>query len=295
MANILSLIHLKGEHVAGFKAINKDYLVWEESSSADWLDTRLHIYNFKTHKDQIFYTYTVDPTTGNIYSMNSSECVILNGSIYFDDIVGVNSNVLQINLYAYEISSGKISLIKRQVQDPFVYHGALGWFECDDNTQKPVLVLNSNHSITKKYTVDGASIFHFSDNVIAISDTLTMPDTQRLFSEPGTASSHFSEKEKKTANAEGHSILTGTSVTPLLVLKGFGMGQESTNGKVTIWDFDDEYKGFPMFYDIHSQRFVLMDSLPKGRYSCAVNQNELLFIHKSKDSMKRELYLLPVS
>ena len=282
------LIHLEDGHVAGFKAINKDYLLWTESSSDMWKDTTLHIYDLNTKKDKVFYTYTVNPQSGCIYAMNSNECVIWNQTVYFDDIVGIDSNGnYQINLYAYKISDGSIALIKKQAQNPFIYQNSLCWFEYDEDTGNPVMVLNDKKS-PKKYLIhNGTSIFHSNGDTISVTDELTMPDTEKLF-DPNQASSNiYSDKEKKTVDGLGFTLLNETSVIPLLVTKGLSMGPAVSNSKAVVWSRIEG--SVPMFYDISSQNFVVMDTLPKGDYSCIMNDNELLFINE------KTAYLLTLS
>ncbi|WP_411676815.1 hypothetical protein [Caproicibacter sp.] len=283
------LIRLKNGHAAEFKAINDHYLLWAESTSTDWTDTTLHIYDFRTQKDKIFYTDTVDPESGSIYAVNSNPCVIRDNTIYFDDIVGIDSDGnYKINLYAYKISDETISLVKEQAQKPFIYQSSVGWFEFDKNTGNPVMVLNKSQCPAKKYLIDnGTSMFHFCQDAISVTDLLTMPDTGKLFHSNKSSSSIYSDKEKKTVDGMGFTLLTETSATPLLVLKGLSLGPTAVNQKAVIWSRIEN--GFPMFYDIKSQNFVMMDNLPKGTYSCVMNDNDLLFINT------KTAYLLTLS
>jgi hypothetical protein len=283
------LIHLKDGHAAEFKAINDNYLLWAESTSTDWKDTTLHVYDFQTQKDKVFYNYTLDPKSGSIYAMNSNKCVIRDHTIYFDDIVGIDSDRnYKINLYAYKISDESISLVKEQAQKPFIYQSSLGWFEYDENTGNPVMVLNKSQCSSKKYIIDnGTSMFHFCEDAISVTDLLTMPDTGELFHSNKASSAIYSDKEKKTIDGMGFTLLTETSITPLLVLKGLSLGPTDVNKKAVIWSRIED--GFPMFYDIESQNFVVMDALPKGNYSCVMNDNDLLFINT------KTAYLLTLS
>ena len=282
---IRHLVTLEEGNEAACKAVNDRYLVWLESSSMYWTDGFLHISDFVTGEDRVFHTYTTDETHGMVFSQNPNRCVILDGTVYFDDIVGIDreKDILQINLYAYEISSGEISMVKKQAQHPLALEGQLLWFEMEDKTKSPLLV-SQQEGVLQRISNLGMTTVSSTGRYLAYYDWLNTPEADSLFSMVGEEKA-YDAKDFLTIGAMGIRLLQNGEFTYVLLTKK-QIGQLEGDATCLVWDSAQT----PQFYDIKRRQIIRMDDLPEGDHLSVLGDEHIGFCYYSDSGLT--IYLI---
>ena len=125
------LITLPLNSQAAITLVTDKYIFWEESyDNSNWYKTRIHLYERGSKTDKIIYTHTQNPETGFKYQWNWSRPVLLDGKLYFDDVIGMvnhETSEAAVNLYCYDISSGKLKLFAEKSKNPKAYGDGFAW------------------------------------------------------------------------------------------------------------------------------------------------------------------------
>ncbi len=233
-----------GEYQIAIRAVNDDYLIWQEDENANWLKVTLNCYNIKTGANEKILTYSRDEN-GYMYSWNFNRIILEGANVYFTE--KYIDKKAYINLYKYDILNKKLELIdEKWGLEPFIYKG-ISWLSYDDN-KKEYLIKNLNSHMPEIYLGSDYVKIYASPNIVV---------------------------GYKNFGKDGIMYYDGKNSIPII---------ESTTNIDEIYctdsfiTWDGWSNDFPLFYDINKETIIYVDCLEEGKhYMGYVSDDYLVF------------------
>lgn len=265
------LIKLPLGSQAGLNVVNDNYLIWMESmDDSNWYKTRLHIYDKKQKKDEVFYYHSIDPETGRVYTWNWSNPVIIDDKVYFDDYTGRTEQTSKIDMFCYDIKTKEIAKVQNMAKWPTKYKNYVVWNEMgetenqcliyafDGKTKSLITRIRADNSMTNLNS--GGDAFVFLNNDLYYNDM-----------------------------KNGLQIYINNKVFPIIATKNY-LEWPETNGQIVVFGNVDTYQK-PIFYDIKYDKIIELDLAENGfLYAKYFSDKFLMFVRRASQDDENSSY-----
>jgi len=240
---------------------NEKYLLWEEDENANWQKVSLHVLDLETMKDTKVYTFSTDPNTGLMYAWQFSVPVLIDDTIYFEDIVGMDENGLyKIKMLAYSISKNKIRELDEDAKWPMEYRDGAAWLKMSQDTKNSLFFSAQQKECLVKTETRLGTVFTAKGDLIVANDYLSNALYEHLINGGGSPSEFVDTVDNPRIASYGIKVLANEQVQPVLVVeKGF-VSNPVTNGDLVGWYGSSI--GAPMMYSYSQDALIQFDPLP---------------------------------
>lgn len=259
------LLELPLESQAALNTVDDNYLIWTESiENSNWYKTRLHIYDRKQNKDEVFYCHSTDPETGLVYTWNWSNPVIVKDKVYFDDYTEMS----KVDMFCYDIKYKETTKVQEMAKWPTKYQDNVAWNEKGEENQIFICAFDgANKSlITTIDTDESMSSLNTGGEVLVIINNGLFFDGHQ---------------------GNGLQIYKNEQVLPILATKKSVLYLEwpETNGSIVIFETCGINQK-PVFYDIKHDKIIELDLAEDGFLYETYFSNELLMFVRGENSRK---------
>lgn len=281
-----TLVETDKNHNCTIICANEKYLLWKDDENANWLKSSLHLLDLHTMKDIKFYTHTVDPSTGLMYTWQFSTPVIIGDNIYFDDIVGIDKNNLyQIKMFSYSISQNNVKELDNNAKYPMEYKENIAWLKMSQDKENSIFFSSEQSKGLLKTENRLGTAFTAKNNLIVANDYMSQASYDSICNSSNTQTNFNDDINDQTVASYGMKLIVDEKIHPLLVVsKGF-ITNPVTNGDLVGWYGSSA--GIPIIYSHKKDKLIEFDNLSSTSilgYSLFVSENYAVLGYATEDN-----------
>ena len=268
------IIELSKGSQAAIETVNQNYIVWKESlNDSNWGITRLHLYDKRTMKDIVFYNHTIDVDTKRVLAWNWSNPVIVENTIYFDDVVSNSDDIYKVNMLRYDIKEAKISTVKTMAKWPIKYNNGVIWqqLNCDGINTDVIFYDGFQTKVLFGFINQSVSVFNADEGNFAI---INMLNSEMLSAD--------SVKEYDSFDCAGLQIFFNNHLRQVLRTKPTVYIQDpQICGDYVSFQLNSTKEFSPKIYSLKNDTVISLDSIPEDFYSVFFAEKNGYFVSTS--------------
>lgn len=255
-----TLVETDNNHNCNYIFANEKYLLWMEDQNANWLKTSLHLLNLDTMKDIKFYEHTVDPNTKLTFAWQFSTPVLINDTVYFDDIVNVNKDeIYEIKVFSYSISKNKVKEVAKDAKWPMEYQNNAAWLKKSQDQKNSIFFSSQQNKNLFKTETRLGTVFTSHDDIIIANDYMSQAFYDTL-THASNSKSEFTDTVKDPAiSSYGIKLLVNDNIQPVIVINKGNITNPVSNGDLIAWR--GLSVGTPVLYSYNMNKLIEFDHL----------------------------------
>lgn len=272
------IIELPKGSQAGIETVDQNYIVWKESlNDSNWGITRLHLYDKATNKDIVFYNNAIDVDTKRVFAWNWSKPVIIEDTVYFDDVVGVENDIYKVNMLKYDIKEKKITTVKKMAKWPISYKNGIIWQQLNSDGVNTDVIFYNGTQEKHLFSFNNRSV----SSIIGHSDRFAM--VNQLNSEMLTKDT---TQIYDSVDCAGLQIFSDNNIQQILITKPTQYIQNPIIcGDFLSFYLNTEHPYIPKLYNFKTDEIIELSDLSKDFYNIVFSEQYAYFSCKEDNHL----------